>query len=55
MSVAQVKDLKAGQYVALTVKVSSVKPITQVRASFGKFADCKNVNVADKTGSVRVE
>ena len=31
-----------------------MKPVTQVRASFGKIVDCRNVNVADKTGSVRV-
>ena len=47
-------DCKAGQYVALTVKVVSVKAVTQVRANIGKIVDCQNVNVADKSGSVRV-
>ena len=35
----------------MTVKVTSRKPVNQVRASFGKILD---INVADKTGSVRV-
>jgi DNA polymerase III alpha subunit (gram-positive type) len=51
---AKVKDLKAGQYVALMVKVMSVKPVTQVRTSIGKILDCQNVKVADKSGCVRV-
>ena len=49
-----VGDLKVGQYMALTVKVLSLKPVTQVRASFGKICDCRNVTVGDKSGCVRV-
>ena len=36
---AKVNDIKVGQYVSLTVKVLNVKPVTQVRASFGKIVD----------------
>ena len=54
INVAQLADPKAGRYVAMTVKVTSMKPVNQVQASFGKILDCRNINVADKTGSVRV-
>ena len=39
---------------ALTVKVLNLKPVTQVRASFRKICDCRNVTVGDKSGCVHV-
>ena len=39
----------------MNVKVTSIKLVNQIWASFGEILDCKNINVADKTGSVRVK
>ena len=51
VDVAKVKELKVGQYVALTVKVLSLKPVTQVRASFGKICENEDVNKVSEGAS----
>ena len=50
----RVKDCKVSQSVGLVAKVLKVKPVNQVRASFGKIVDCRNIIVGDKTGTLRV-